>query len=53
MIVPLTLLLEQYDKFEQALYGRACMLYAGSLEILDLLGIYDRIADIGFIVRYC
>ncbi|KAJ6549161.1 FAD binding domain-containing protein [Mycena sp. CBHHK59/15] len=42
---------EQYDKFEQGLYGRACMLYAGSLEILDLIGVYDRIADIGFTVR--
>ncbi|KAJ7702210.1 FAD binding domain-containing protein [Mycena rosella] len=27
------------------------MLYAGSLEILDLLGVYERIADIGFIVQ--
>ncbi|KAJ7491164.1 FAD binding domain-containing protein [Mycena latifolia] len=44
------LTVEQYDKFEQRLYGRACMLYAGSLEILDLLGMYERIADIGFIV---
>ncbi|KAJ6528012.1 hypothetical protein B0H10DRAFT_1974135 [Mycena sp. CBHHK59/15] len=45
------LTVEQYDKFEQGLYGRACMLYAGSLEILDLIGVYDRIADIGFTVR--
>jgi hypothetical protein len=28
------------------------MLYAGSLELLDLLGIYEKIADVGFIVRY-
>ncbi|KAJ6627688.1 FAD binding domain-containing protein [Mycena sp. CBHHK59/15] len=44
------LTVEQRDKFEQGLYGRACMLYAGSLEILDLLGVYDGIADIGFTV---
>ncbi|KAJ7034770.1 FAD binding domain-containing protein [Mycena alexandri] len=42
---------EQYNKFEQGLYGRACMLYAGSLEILDLVGIYERVADIGFRVQ--
>ncbi|KAF9468251.1 FAD binding domain-containing protein [Collybia nuda] len=45
------LTIEQYDKFEQAMYGRACVLYSGSMELLDLNGIYDRIADIGFIVR--
>ncbi|KAJ7151211.1 2,4-dichlorophenol 6-monooxygenase [Mycena filopes] len=45
------LTVEQYNKFEQGLYGRACMLYAGTLEILDLLGIYERVADIGFIVQ--
>lgn len=28
------------------------MLYSGSLELLDMIGIYDRIADTGFIVRY-
>ncbi|KAJ7491217.1 2,4-dichlorophenol 6-monooxygenase [Mycena latifolia] len=44
------LAVEQYNKFEQRLYGRACMLYAGSLEVLDLLGLYERIADIGFTV---
>ncbi|KAF9468252.1 FAD binding domain-containing protein [Collybia nuda] len=42
---------ERYDKFEQALYGRACWLYSGSMELLDLNGIYDRISDIGFIVK--
>ncbi|KAJ7148012.1 2,4-dichlorophenol 6-monooxygenase [Mycena filopes] len=45
------LAVEQYNKFEQGLYGRACMLYAGTLEILDSLGIYERVADIGFIVQ--
>ncbi|KAJ7725934.1 FAD binding domain-containing protein [Mycena metata] len=45
------LTVEQYNKFEQGLYGRACMLYAGSLEILDLVGIYERVADIGFRVQ--
>lgn len=44
--------LEQYDKTEHALYGRACMLYPRSLELLDLIGIYDRIADTGFIIKH-
>ncbi|KAJ6559231.1 FAD binding domain-containing protein [Mycena vulgaris] len=51
-LLPTDLLIEeQYNKFEQGLYGRACCLYPGSLEILDLLGIYERITDIGFIVQ--
>jgi hypothetical protein len=33
------------------MYGRACVLHAGSLELLDLIGIYDYIADTGFIAR--
>ncbi|KAJ7702214.1 FAD binding domain-containing protein [Mycena rosella] len=45
------LTVEQYDKFEQGHYGRACVLYPGSLEILELLGVYERIADIGFIIQ--
>lgn len=43
---------EQYDKFEQAMYGRACWLYPGSMELLDLNGIYDRVADIGFLIKF-
>ncbi|KAJ6507394.1 putative 2,4-dichlorophenol 6-monooxygenase [Mycena vitilis] len=45
------LTVEQHDKFKQGLYGRACLLYAGSLEMLDLMGIYDRVAEVGFIFR--
>ncbi|KAJ7577555.1 FAD binding domain-containing protein [Mycena floridula] len=45
------LTVEQYDKFEQGLYGRACVVHSGTLEILDLVGIYDIVADTGFIVR--
>ncbi|KAJ7165998.1 FAD binding domain-containing protein [Mycena filopes] len=45
------LAVEQYNKFEQGLYGRACMLYTGTLEFLDLLGIYERVADIGVVVK--
>ncbi|KAJ7782525.1 putative 2,4-dichlorophenol 6-monooxygenase [Mycena maculata] len=45
------LAVEQYDKLRQGLYGRACLLYAGSLEILDLIGVYERVADIGFIIK--
>ncbi|KAJ7623622.1 FAD binding domain-containing protein [Roridomyces roridus] len=45
------LAVEQYDKYEQGLYGRACLLYAGTLELLDLVGLYDRVADIGFPLR--
>lgn len=52
MILPDGGRLEQHDKFEQAMYGRACVLHSGSIELLDWNGIYDRIADIGFIVRF-
>ncbi|KAH9918655.1 FAD binding domain-containing protein [Fomitopsis serialis] len=45
------LAVEQYDKAAQASYGRACMLYSRSVELLDLIGMYARIADIGFLVK--
>ncbi|KAJ7573733.1 FAD binding domain-containing protein [Mycena floridula] len=45
------LAVEQYDKFEQVLYGRACFVYSGTLEMLDLVGVYDIVADTGFITR--
>ncbi|KAL6303134.1 FAD binding domain-containing protein [Sparassis latifolia] len=44
------LVVEQYNAPGQALYGRAAILYAGSLEFLDTIGIYNRIASIGYIV---
>lgn len=43
--------LEQYDKFEQGLYGRACVVHSGTLEMLDLVGIYEIVADTGFIIQ--
>ncbi|KAF9807578.1 hypothetical protein IEO21_08138 [Rhodonia placenta] len=43
--------IERYNKAEQAMYGRACMLYSRSVELLDQIGIFDRIADIGYFVR--
>lgn len=33
------------------MYGRACMLYARSLEILDQMGLFDPLAEIGYIIR--
>ncbi|TFY51182.1 hypothetical protein EVJ58_g10700 [Rhodofomes roseus] len=45
------LAVEQYAKAQQASYGRACMLYARSVELLDLIEVYPRIADIGFMVK--
>ncbi|KAJ6594574.1 FAD binding domain-containing protein [Mycena capillaripes] len=45
------LTVEQHDKLKQGVYGRACLFYTGSLEILDMIGIYERVADIGFIVK--
>ncbi|PCH44943.1 2,4-dichlorophenol 6-monooxygenase [Wolfiporia cocos MD-104 SS10] len=45
------LTVEQYDRAEQAMYGRACVLYSRSLELLDMNGLYDRMADTGFIMK--
>ncbi|KZT10366.1 FAD/NAD(P)-binding domain-containing protein [Laetiporus sulphureus 93-53] len=45
------LAVEQYDRAQQALYGRACVLYSRSLELLDMNGLYETIADTGFITR--
>ncbi|KAF8591269.1 hypothetical protein K439DRAFT_1558153 [Ramaria rubella] len=45
------LTLEQHDKAQQAMYGRACMLYPRSLELLDQVGLFDSIADSGYIIR--
>ncbi|KAF8527620.1 putative 2,4-dichlorophenol 6-monooxygenase [Hysterangium stoloniferum] len=41
--------IEQHKKEEQAMYGRACMLYGRSLELLDQMGLYDHIVDEGYI----
>ncbi|KZT66976.1 hypothetical protein DAEQUDRAFT_674091 [Daedalea quercina L-15889] len=45
------LAVEQHDREQHVMYGRACILYPRSLELLDMIGVYDRIADIGFISR--
>lgn len=42
--------IERYDRAQQSKYGRACVLYAASIEHYEALGIYDRLADIGFIM---
>jgi len=42
---------EQYNKEEQAEYGRAVMFYPRSLEILDQLGLGNELREIGFITR--
>lgn len=45
---------EQFDKVTQATYGRACMLYSCSVELLYLVWMYHRIADnIGYKAHAC
>ncbi|KAJ7595205.1 FAD binding domain-containing protein [Mycena floridula] len=45
------LTVEQYDKAEHSLYGRACIVHSGTLELLDLVGIYGNVVDTGFLIR--
>ncbi|OBZ67165.1 3-hydroxybenzoate 4-monooxygenase [Grifola frondosa] len=45
------LAVEQHNKSQQALFGRACALYPRSLELLDTVGLWDPMADIGIIIR--
>ncbi|KAH9929268.1 uncharacterized protein B0H18DRAFT_998724 [Fomitopsis serialis] len=45
------LAVEQNDYAQQAMYGRAGILHSRTLELLDMIGIYERIADIGFAIR--
>jgi phenol 2-monooxygenase len=42
-------ILEQAKK--EAMYGRACVLYARSLELLDQMGLYDYIMDEGYVLE--
>ena len=46
---------EQYDKLHNDLtiptYGRACVIFSGTIELLDLVGLLDRMADTAFIIR--
>ncbi|KZT40973.1 putative 2,4-dichlorophenol 6-monooxygenase [Sistotremastrum suecicum HHB10207 ss-3] len=44
-------LVERNSNSVQALYGRAFLIWPRSLELLDQLGIYDEMSDIGFILR--
>ena len=46
-----TCVLEQYDKSTQGMYGRACVLYPRTLEMLDQLDLSEALTQIGFIGR--
>lgn len=46
-----TLTIEQYDKTQQAMYGRASTLYPRTVEMLDQLGLLDEMSQVGFIGR--
>jgi len=46
-----TYTVEQYDKSTQGMYGRACVLYPRTLEMLDQLDLGETLAQIGFIGR--
>ena len=43
--------LEQHDKSTQAMYGRACVLYPRTMEMLDQLDLVETLEQIGFIGR--
>jgi len=42
---------EQFEKDDQAQYGRAMLLYPRSLELLDQLGLLDDIRQIGYTMK--
>jgi len=46
-----TYTLEEHDKSTQGMYGRACVLYPRTLEMLDQLDLGEALAQIGFIGR--
>ncbi|GKZ36532.1 hypothetical protein AbraIFM66950_007650 [Aspergillus brasiliensis] len=46
-----TLLVEQHDKTQQAMYGRATTLHPRTLELLDQLGLLDDLNQIGYVAR--
>jgi phenol 2-monooxygenase len=46
-----TLIIEQFDKTQQDMYGRASTLYPRTIEMLDQLGLLDEMAQIGLIGR--
>ncbi|KIJ36683.1 hypothetical protein M422DRAFT_179082, partial [Sphaerobolus stellatus SS14] len=43
--------IEQHTKEGQSKHGRAVIFYPRSLELLDQLGLYEELADIGFITK--
>lgn len=45
------LTIEQYDKTQQDMYGRASTLYPGTIEMLDRLELLDEMAQVGLIGR--
>ncbi|MCJ1397810.1 hypothetical protein MMC11_001006 [Xylographa trunciseda] len=46
-----TYIVEQHDKSTQGMYGRACVLYPRTLEMLDQLDLGEALGQIGFIGR--
>ncbi|RDW59344.1 Pentachlorophenol 4-monooxygenase [Aspergillus mulundensis] len=46
-----SLLVEQHDKDQQAMYGRATTLYPRTLEMLDQLDLLDDLNQIGYVGR--
>ncbi|KAL4899123.1 hypothetical protein BDW74DRAFT_189510 [Aspergillus multicolor] len=46
-----SLLVEQHDKDQQAMYGRATTLYPRTLEMLDQLDLLDNLNQIGYVAR--
>ena len=46
-----TYAIEQHDKNTQAMYGRACVLYPRTMEMLDQLDLGETLGQIGFIGR--
>lgn len=46
-----TLILEQFDKTQQDMYGRASTLYPRTVEMLDQLGLLDEMSQVGLIGR--
>ncbi|KAG9845176.1 hypothetical protein KCU77_g8942, partial [Aureobasidium melanogenum] len=46
-----TYTVEQFDKTQQAMYGRASTLYPRSIELLDQLDLADAMSQVGFVDR--
>lgn len=46
-----TYAIEQHDKSTEGMYGRACVLYPRTLEMLDQLDLGETLAQIGFVGR--